>query len=290
MNDIPTSPMDADRPKNLGGSWGHHVGNKKVKILEKTDEIRFQPIKEARTGYFIEYYPPVSGERFANLYLVFLEKPEPKAVCEAMEHEFLHWVNRYPLPIMASSFDEAGDLYYLEKEKGCNHLIGYVAGDGSIKKHWQLIKDEELPEKALDTDYLMVLFQDIPFSSQSEKKMEWEKRVRKIQAGWYLVFVWAVAVPAIIALLGYANPFVSWLALGYAWINAYIKGMKLAGKWPKTQREIDEERERAEMEHHHYHCKENPEGFLRLKVENFERWEREKIKAEFTELSGKGDK
>jgi hypothetical protein len=172
----------------------------------QTDEIRFQPIKEARTGYFVEYYPPVSGERFANLYLIFLEKPEPNAVCKAMEHEFIHWVNRYPLPIMASSFDEAGDLYYLEKEKGCNHLIGYVASDGSIKKHWQLIKDEELPEKALDTNYLMTLYKGVPFSRQSEKKVAWEKRVRKIQAGWYIVFVWAVVVPAIIALLGYANP------------------------------------------------------------------------------------
>ncbi len=250
----------------------------------QTDDIRFQPIKEARTGYFVEYYPPVCGERFANLYLVFIEKPEPKAVCKAMEHEFLHWVNRFPLPIMTSSFDEAGDLYYLEKEKGCNHFIGYVARDGSIKKHWHLIKDEDLPDKALDQNYLMTLYKDVPFSRLSEKKVAWEKKARKIRAGWYIVFVWAAVVPAFIALLGYTNPIVSWLALGYAWMQAYIKGMKLAGKWPKTQREIDEERERAEMEHHHYYCKENPEGFLRLKVETIEMWEREKIKDEFNKI------
>jgi hypothetical protein len=256
----------------------------------QSDEIQFQPIKEGRNGYFVEYYPPVSGERFANLYLVFLDKRGPKAACKAMEHEFLHWVNLYPLPIMVSAFDEAGDLCDLEKENGCSHLIGYVANDGSVQKHWQLIKDEELPEKALNPNYLKTLYKGVPFSQQSEKKAAWEKRARKIQAGWYIIFVWAVVVPAIIALLGYANPFVSWLALGYAWINAYMKGMKLAGKWPKTQREIDEERERAEMEHHHYHCKENLEGFLRLKVENIDRWEREKTKAEFTRLHGKADK
>jgi len=34
------------------------------------------------------------------------------------------------------------------------------------------------------------------------------------------------------------------------------------------------------MEHYHYHCERNPEGFLRLKLENFEREEREQIQNE----------
>lgn len=255
--------------------------------LIQPDEIRFEAIKERRDGYFVEYYPPSSGERFATLGLVFLEKPEPKVICKAMEDELLQWLHRYPLPIMVSAFDHLGDLYDLKEEKEISHLIGYVANDGSIKKHWQLIKDEDLPDKALDPNYLMTLYKDVPFTRQREKKAAWEKKAREIQAGWYIVFIWAVVVPAFIALLGYANPFVSWLALGYAWIHAYIKGMKLAGKWPKTQSEIDEERERVAMEHHHYHCKENPEGFLRLKVENIERWEREKIKDEFNGLHDK---
>ena len=251
--------------------------------MAQPDEILFEPIKEARDGYFVEYYPPAPGERFANLGLVFLEKSEPSKICAAMEAEFLHWINRYPLPVMTSSFDDVGDLCDLKKEKGFNHLIGFRTSDGSIQKHWQMIKDEDLPDKALNRNYLMTLFKYVS-SSQTENKAAWAKQVRKIQAGWYIVFIWAVVVPAFIALLGYTSPFVSWLALGYAWLQAFVKGMKLANKWPKTQREIDEERERAEMEHHHYHCKENPEAFLRLKVENIERWEREKIKDEFGRL------
>lgn len=253
------------------------------------DEIRFQPIKEGRDCYFVEYYPPAPGERFANLGLIFLEKPELRDICKAMEDELLQWVQRYPLPVMVSAFDQVGDLYDLKEEKGCSHLMGYSTSDDFIKKQWQLIKDEDLPDMALDRDYLIALYKDVPFTKQSENKAACEKRVRKIQTGWYIVFAWAVVVPAIIALLGYTSPFVSWLALGYAWVQAYIKGMKLAGKWPKTQNEIDEEQERAKMEHHHYHCKENPEGFLRLKVENVERWEREKVQKDFDGLNNKKD-
>ncbi len=257
--------------------------------LTQPEEIRFQPIKEGRDCYFVEYYPPAPGERFANLGLVFLEKPELREICKAMEDELLQWVNRHPLPVMVSAFDHVGDLYDLKDEKGCSHLIGYPTSDGSIKVQWHLIKDEDLPDKALDRNYLMTLYKNVPFTRQSEIKVAWEKRVRKIQAGWYIVFTWAVVVPAFIAWLGWTSPFVSWLALGYAWVLAYIKGMKLAGKWPKNQHEIDEERERAEMENHHYHCKKNPEGFLRLKVENIEMWERENIKNEFGSLHDKKD-
>lgn len=201
----------------------------------------------------------------------------------------MHWVYRYPLPVMISSFDDVGDLCDLKAETGCNHLVGFRASNGTIHKHWQLIKDEDLPDKALDRKYLIALFKNVPLRP-SVDKATWAKRVRNIQAGWYLVFIWAVVIPGFIALLGYTSPFVSWLALGYAWLQAYIKGMKLTGKWPKTQQEVDEERERAAMEHHHYHCKQNPEGFLRLKVENVDRWEREKIKDEYDRLSESGTK
>ena len=119
--------------------------------IAQPDEILFEPIKEARDGYFVEYYPPAPGERFANLGLVFLEKTEPSKICTAMEAEFFHWINRYPLPVMTSSFDDVGDLCDLKNETGFNHLIGFRASDGSIQKHWQLINDESLPDKALDS-------------------------------------------------------------------------------------------------------------------------------------------
>jgi hypothetical protein len=254
--------------------------------FEQSDEIRFEPIKEGRELYFVEYYPPAPKERFATLGLTFLDELELEGVANAMEDEFFQWIQRYPLPVMVSAFDQNGDLYNLEGVKGFSHIIGYPASDGSIIKQWKLIKDEDLPDKALDKNHLITVYQDVPFTKQSEIKKDWEKRAKRVRTGWYIVFVWAVIVPAFIAWLGWASPLVSWMAMLYAWFQAYVKGMKLAGKWPKTQHEKDDERERVEMEHHHYHCKENPEGFLRLKVENLEKWEREKIQKDFDKLRG----
>jgi hypothetical protein len=57
--------------------------------------------------------------------------------------------------------------------------------------------------------------------------------------------------------------------------------------WPKTQRELEQGREKELMEHHHYHCKQNPDGFRRLMAENFERLERERILAEVKLLEQK---
>jgi hypothetical protein len=98
---------------------------------------------------------------------------------------------------------------------------------------------------------------------------------------------WAVIIPAIIATLGWKNELVSFLAFGYSIFKAYVEALKLLGKWPKTQQELDQELEKEMMEHHHYHCKQNPEGFRRQKVENFERMEKEQIHGEAEMLEQK---
>lgn len=42
--------------------------------------------------------------------------------------------------------------------------------------------------------------------------------------------------------------------------------------WLKpTQREKEKAEKDLRMEHYFYHCEQNPEGFIRLKNENFER-------------------
>ncbi|HIF9206408.1 TPA: hypothetical protein ACX6QK_003798, partial [Photobacterium damselae] len=66
------------------------------------------------------------------------------------------------------------------------------------------------------------------------------------------------------------------------WYLATKKGLELWGKKSKSQKELDEEKENLQKEHHHYHCKLNPDSFLKLKCENFkkERLERERVKVE----------
>ena len=72
--------------------------------------------------------------------------------------------------------------------------------------------------------------------------------------------------------------------------QATVKGLKLSGKWRELPKERQTRDDEARMRHHHYHCERNPEGFLRLKLENFEREERERIRTEAMALKTAGER
>lgn len=67
---------------------------------------------------------------------------------------------------------------------------------------------------------------------------------------------------------------------------ALYKGLKMKGilKKSRAEKALDEEQQR--MRHHHYHCERNPEGFQRLKLDNFDRMARKEVKKESERLRG----
>jgi len=70
------------------------------------------------------------------------------------------------------------------------------------------------------------------------------------------------------------------LVLAYGLLKAVIQWLKMTGRWKKSVKEIAKDADDLRMRHHHYHCERNPDGFLRLKVENFDRESREQVKKE----------
>jgi len=132
-----------------------------------------------------------------------------------------------------------------------------------------------------------LIYGDISFRTSTQLKESARKQQRALRLGWWLLFLWGVVVPAGIALVEFISP--NWLAVltfCYSLSRAYIEALKLLGKWPETDSEIAKEEEERLMRHHHYHCERNPEGFLRLKLENFERDNREQIQREASALKG----
>ena len=59
-------------------------------------EIRFEPVKESRGWYFVEYRPPQADEWFATLNLQALEPATDVAVAEAMEGASQGLARRWP--------------------------------------------------------------------------------------------------------------------------------------------------------------------------------------------------
>lgn len=249
-------------------------------------QLFFQATKEDRGWYFVEYRPPITGHQLATLQLVVLEKARaPEEIVQSMEAELVIWLERYPVPVMVSAFNDSGQLIRLKGYRGCDHVIGYINEQThEVIREWRLLSNEELPKDALDTSYLQRIYSQIPFKTKQQLREEAQQKAKHLRLGWWIVFVWAVVVPAGVAVLEWWSDWLGVAVLLYSLYKAVEKALRLMGKWPKSKAEIQKEAEETRMRHHHYHCERNPDGFERLKAENFERWARDDIRKEALSL------
>jgi hypothetical protein len=247
------------------------------------DDIIWKGIKEDRGNYFVEYSPPRASMPFATLQLVFPNAVEKTDVANAMESELTHWLSRYPVPLLVSSFDATEDLISLEGVRPTNHLTGFFReGDPGVTCEWRRMTEEELPKGQMERDHLERVYAGVPSKTGEEIRKESDRYKRSLWIGWFMVFAWLVAVPVIVAFLGLASALVSVLAFIYSVWKAVIQARKLIGKSKKSAQEQEKEREELRMRHHHYHCERNPNGFRRLMMENFDFEARERVRREAT--------
>ncbi len=247
---------------------------------------KYVTVKESRGWYFIEYHPPVSNFKFANLHLVItIENAREIDVVDAMEKELNDWLNRYPIPLFVSAFDNKGDLYNLSNIKDCNHLTGFFNQDGKIFSYWRLLKDEEIPDVVLHQEYIDNLYSDIAFKTYAELDIDRRKRRQQIKIGWLVFFIWLVMVPLFIEILGYFSNWLSSIVLIYSFYKALQKGIELIGESKKSKKEKAREVEESLKNHYYYHCKMNPKGFERLKLENIEKMGKDEIKKDAESLN-----
>lgn len=247
-----------------------------------SDDLFFDAVKKDRGWYFVEYHPPRPGYPFAMMSIVVPEPATPIAIAEAMEVELKVWLQRYPVPLMVSAFDAKGDMCRLDGTRPSDHLVGYSAvGANTISMFWRLPTDEEIPGEPPDKEFLLHIYAGVPYNTSTQTREKAAAYARQMRIGWAIVFVWAVVVPAVWAILKRFGPaWIGVIVLFYSLWQAFVKALKLLGKWKDSPRELKIQEEERRMRHHHYHCERNPEAFLRLKMENFEREERERIQNE----------
>jgi len=255
----------------------------------KAGELLFESLKETKDWYFVEYAPPIAGNPFAIVQLTILsdtDAADHARIALSMEEELSLWLSRYDVPVMLFAFKAAGDLICLEPYKPSNHLMGRNSEHGKVESVWGSLNSESL--RVLSTEELRTIYHDIPFRTGQEIALKNEKEQKKIRTGvkvWRFLFIlWFVVIPAGIAYLGFANPLVGKIALAYSLLMALVQLLKIFGKWPQSKWEKQKADDDRAKEHHHYHCKMNPEGFMKLKIENFDREEREKTLREAEEL------
>ena len=100
---------------------------------------------------------------------------------------------------------------------------------------------------------------------------------RLVSIGKLIVLVGWVLVPFVYLLLQQFVSVVGWIAFGIGLVQPSIETIKYFGnpdRWiPGHKKKKEEEARHA---HFIYHCERIPEGFARLRQENFERTEKER--------------
>lgn len=243
----------------------------------------FETIKEHRGSYFVEYTPALAGDYFASLALVFTEQPKREEIPPIMEQESKRWIQRYPVPITTTALNYKDDVIPLEDIKGCNHVIA-LRQKNMVSFHWKFLGNDELTSDALEESRLLEIYHDIPHTTKVEITQKFVSSASTIRLGLVIIALWGIAVPLAVGIIGFSNPILGGLVIAYSISKAGWRAMKMLGYIDRSEREKRKSEEELRMRHHHYHCERNPEGFMRLKAENFERDTREQIQQEAEEL------
>ncbi len=255
----------------------------------KNSELHFESLKESRGWYFVEYAPPIAGNPFALVQLTILSESDATdsgRIATAMEQELCVWLERYGVPLMVSSFDAKGDLISLNPS---SHLMGRKNERGEMDKIWGLFESKDLPP--LSSDILLSIYDDISYRTSEDIRaaadLSFKRNKQGFQIALALLIFWLVVVPVTIELLGFANPIIGVIVLIYSLWKAFVQLMKLLGEWPEGWKEKEQSERKRIMEHYFWHCERNPEGFQRLKTENFNRETRRQTASEAATLKTK---
>jgi hypothetical protein len=146
---------------------------------------------------------------------------------------------------------------------------------------WRLLEESEIPGEPLSYEFLLHVYSGVPYKTSTQTQQEADAYAHQMRIGLVIVIAWVAVAPVAWAILKWAGP--AWLGvmvLCYSLWKALVKALKLLGKWKESPRSLKAQEDERRMRHHHYHCELTPEGFMRLKLENFEREERERIQNE----------
>lgn len=230
-------------------------------------------IKLHRDWYFVEYQPADARSPFALLLLTVLSEPiDLESVASAAENELQYWLQRYPVPIMVSAFDAKDDLLHFPSLGDESHLMGFVdQRTRRIFRKWGLFEQDALPAEQMESDYIARIYEGIPARKQVDVRTEAIRKARVEGKLFRTIIFFVVIVPVFIEIISLGVDWLGYfLAAGSIGVGLY-KAAKILGWLKPTQRENEESERDLRMKHYYYHCERNPEGFDRLKIENFER-------------------
>lgn len=248
------------------------------------EKIYFSQIKQKGDGYFVTYTPPQPGMRFASFGITFMHDVDSETALKILEQQSEYWTKKYPVSVMGMVYNKEGDSIKFEGMRPSNHLTTLVK-NGSHERYWDFVDDNAFPNLWAAPERLIELYDDVSYKTQSQINSEVNQKYKGIRTIKLMILFWAVFVPLMVAILEFFSPdWIALIVLIYSFWKAYQKWLVMTGKKEKSEKELEKEKEDLAMRHHHYHCKINPDGFLKLKLENFKNDSTERTQKEYDSI------
>lgn len=227
-------------------------------------------ITEQRNSYQVTYLPiNLKNRNFATLYLTFENILNLEEIVKLMEFEFYLWLKKFPVPIMVTSFSKDNDqVISLNEVNKSSHIYGYLDINNSIILSWDN-SEIEFPDKYYNSDITNDIYQNMKYTPRKLKEDKSRKYIKeKIQIKNFIdlaSLIW-LSVTVVILILGLVNIIVGSIALLYSLYMVIKKYMRFKGFY--TSKDKSEKDKLTKMKHYYYHCELNPDGFMKLKIEN----------------------
>lgn len=146
------------------------AANAKSAATPIRDELYFDPIKEHRGAYFVEYQPPVADATFATMNLVFIDAAENIAIVAAMNTELELWLQRYAVPLMITAWDAKENMLRPNGED-TPHLVGWLSPSSTKAVHsWQLDDLTAFLKSGPATPDWRTIYKNVPVKTDAEVK------------------------------------------------------------------------------------------------------------------------
>jgi hypothetical protein len=241
-------------------------------ISEIWRERIFNDISEQRKSYQVTYFPiNLQSRNFATLHLTFEKFIDSEETAKFIEMEFDIWINKFSAPIMVTAFSKEDDqVIHLDSVRKSNNLYGYLDNNNCRISSWD-IAEIHFPDEYYNFDATENIYKGIEYTTRKSKEETARKYIKEkklLKNVFDLAsFIW-LSVTVLILMLGLVNIIVGSIALLYSLYMTVRKYMRFKGFY--TNKEKAEKDKLRKMNHYYYHCELNPDGFLKLKIENLQ--------------------
>jgi len=242
--------------------------------MKDSIELHFDSKSEHRDWYLECYSPPSPGGFFSVLTMTILDDCSAEKIIQEMEARGESWFTEFSIPVLVLASRQNN------KPTGISSIKNYSAltvlshtNDDNIEYYWESVPDAKFPRQGYSNGELLSAYREFGMRTSGDLRRENNAKHKSLKLFLWIIRIGTIVIPAI--WLIYQELFSpAWFPIVILIYGLLKYGRELClslGLMGRTKREKEKTAKEARERHYIYHCKQNPEGFEKLKSENNKR-------------------